>query len=86
MRLVFTLFTIRSRVRTRVYQQDIAGLPGLAPEDHLYPHEHFGERRVNASSDWASFGFEAAASRFCSKINLVPSCPLPPPEHFKLQP
>jgi hypothetical protein len=69
-RFVFTLFKVDFGVTERAYQIHINQGRHLRPTDHQYSHEHYGEKSLTASPDWAYATFDQTVCRFCQKINL----------------
>ena len=67
---VFSLFSTKYGVVERAYQMEVNLRRGLPPNDHRYSHEHYGDRRLAASEDWAYASFPKAVERFCQKCNL----------------
>lgn len=84
-RLTFTLSLFDNGRPWRVYQQEINPQRGLKPSDHAYSHEHVGDARLTATSDWSSLDFREAVTRFCRVCNLTLEEPLPDLDDFKLR-
>lgn len=85
-RYIFTIFKLTKNGQHRVYQLDVENFKVIPKDDHAFPHEHIGCRRINGTKDWLNWSYSEVLEQFC-KITGVKFVPSPPnnPEDFKLK-
>lgn len=81
----FSLRRFEFGVLQRIYQQEINTRPRLRLGDHAWSHEHVGDLRVPATSDWSTLSLAEAVERFCRTCNLKLTEPLPDIDAFELR-
>jgi hypothetical protein len=82
---LFTLFSQKFTGLERVYQIEVNQYKKIVRSAHQLPHEHIGDRRVNGSDTWSSWGYDDVLAHFESKTNIVFTPEVLHPNNFELR-
>lgn len=69
----------------RVYMLEIRQFKKPIKNTHQLPHEHIGDKRVNGSDIWATWGYYDVLKHFCNRTNITFDPDLLSPTAFELK-
>ena len=81
----FSLFLQKPTGLDRVYQLEIKQYKKMIKSKHQLPHEHIGNKRVNGSDTWTSWGYDEALNYFTKRTNITFAPLVPHPDNFELR-
>lgn len=82
---IFTVFKQESYGLQRVYQLEVKQWARPVKDEHMRPHEHWGDSRVVGDKSWATWGFEQIIGYFCQQTGIVFQPAPTDPEAFELK-
>lgn len=81
----FSVYRTLPQGPQRVYQLDVPQWPNLPRDQHHWPHEHIGNRRIAGDEGWVRWSLADAIDRFCAATNTKFEPEIPDPFEFRLQ-
>ncbi|MEJ8811400.1 hypothetical protein WKW77_10015 [Variovorax ureilyticus] len=82
---LFTVYRQEPQGLQRVYQLEVRQWPKPVKSEHMRPHEHWGDKRIQGEQSWASWSYEQVLAYFCEQTRIKFE-PVPGhPEAFSLK-